>query len=298
MIKLDIRNNKGLTEKEFLEQYKPGDYDRPSVTVDMLLFTVDDTKIDNNKELPNKELKILLIKRKDHPFIGQWAIPGGFIDINEDIDSAVYRELKEETNIENVFMEQLYTWGKAKRDPRMRVISTSYLALVSKDGLNPIAGDDAEEVMWFTVKKELLEVLDDKEVHCLYLMSEDESISIKYKIIETFKKNGIIKTKDVEVISDSENKLAFDHSEIINLAIDRLRSKITYTDIVFNLLPEYFTLTELQRVYEAILGKKLTTSNFRRDIKHKVESTDKVFSEYKVGKTVAFRPAKLFKYKA
>ena len=294
---MEFRNKDGLTEKEFLEQYKPGDYERPSATVDMLLFTVDDSKIENNRQMPEKELKILLIKRKDHPFMGHWAIPGGFVDINEDIDNAVYRELKEETNIENVFMEQLYTWGKANRDPRMRVISTSYLALVSKEGLNPVAGDDAEEVKWFTVKKESLEVSENEEIHSLILTSDDDEVVIKYKVIETFKKNGVIKTKESKVVSDSEIKLAFDHSDIINLAIDRLRGKLEYTDIAFNLLPEYFTLTELQKVYEAILGKTLIASNFRRDIKHKLDETDKISDQSPIGKKTAFRPAKLFKYK-
>ena len=294
---MELRNKDGLTEKEFLAQYKPGDYERPSATVDMLLFTVDDSEIDSNREMPEKELKILLIKRKDHPYMGRWAIPGGFVDINEDMDNAVYRELKEETNIENVFMEQLYTWGNANRDPRMRVISTSYLALVSKEGLNPVAGDDAEEVKWFTVKKEIIEVSEDEYVHSLVLTSDDGKVVIKNRVIETFKKNGVIKTREAKVISQSNVKLAFDHSDIVNLAIDRLRGKLAYTDIAFNLLPEYFTLTELQRVYEAILGKTLIASNFRRDIKHKLIETDKILDQSPTGKKIAFRPAKLFKYK-
>lgn len=294
---MELRNKDGLTEKEFLAQYKPGDYERPSATVDMLLFTVDDSEIDSNRQMPEKELKILLIKRKDHPYMGHWAIPGGFVDINEDMDNAVYRELKEETNIENVFMEQLYTWGNANRDPRMRVISTSYLALVSKEGLNPVAGDDAEEVKWFTVKKEIIEVSEDEEVHSLILTSDDGEVVIKNRVIETFKKNGVIKTREAKVISKSNVKLAFDHSDIINLAIDRLRGKLEYTDIAFNLLPEYFTLTELQKVYEAILGKTLIASNFRRDIKHKLIETDRISDQSPTGKKIAFRPAKLFKYK-
>lgn len=137
---MELRNKDGLTEKEFLERYKPGDYERPSVTVDMLLFTVDNKEQEDYRKLPEKELKLLLIKRKDHPYMGKWAIPGGFVDINEAVETAVYRELKEETNIDNVYMEQLYTfgdeeddkYGRKKRDPRMRVISVSHMALVSK----------------------------------------------------------------------------------------------------------------------------------------------------------------------
>lgn len=295
----ELKNKDGLTEKEFLKKYNPGDYQRPSVTVDMLLFTVGDkykSKEKNYRKLPEKALKILLIKRKDHPYIEQWAIPGGFVNINESIDEAMYRELKEETNIDNVYLEQLYTWGEVDRDPRMRVISTSYIALVPEDDLKPKAGDDALEVRWFTVKKEYLnqDPKDtSKKYYNLCLESNDkDKICINYYCEETEKKIGKSIIKELECADvHGKNKLAFDHYKIINMAIDRLRNKIEYTPIVFNLMPDSFTLTELQQVYECILGEKLIMPNFRRKINNMVEE----LPMKKEG--MGHRPAKLFKYK-
>lgn len=289
-----IKNKFGITEEEFLNVYNPGDYERPSVTVDMLLFTVGDVfyKKVSKRKIPDKCLKILLIKRKDHPHVGQWAIPGGFVEIDESVDDAVYRELKEETNIDNVYMEQLYTWGNVKRDPRMRVISVSYMALVPQDNLKPIAGDDAEEVRWFNIYKDVVYNEEDGTEHCeLFLESDDEDrIGILYDIKESYEKKGKTKLKKSEIKSISEYELAFDHFEIINYAIDRLRSKIEYTPIAFNLMPDYFTLTELQKVYETILGKNLITANFRRKMKDLVVAVP--FKK----EGLAHRPSALYKY--
>ena len=128
----ELLNKNGLTEEEFLASYNPGDYERPSNTADMLLFTIGEKENIDVRKDKEKELKILLIKRKDHPDIHKWALPGGFVNINEDLESAAYRELEEETNIKNVYMEQLYTFGAVNRDPRMRIVSTAYMALIDK----------------------------------------------------------------------------------------------------------------------------------------------------------------------
>ena len=130
-----LRNKDGLTEEEFLAAYRPGDYERPSNTVDMLLFTVADKVSDSIRKDKEKQMKVLLIKRKNHPCIGAWALPGGFCEIGEDLDTAARRELWEETGLKDIYFEQLYTWGEVKRDPRMRIISVSYMALVSIDQL-------------------------------------------------------------------------------------------------------------------------------------------------------------------
>jgi len=148
---MERRNEEGLTEKEFLLQYRPGNYERPSVTVDMLIFAVDEEET---------ETEILLIKRKNHPCIGQWAIPGGFVNVDESLETAAARELEEETGLKGICMEQLYSWGNVKRDPRTRVISVSYMAAVPKDQLTPEAGDDAAEARWFQVKKKKLSELE------------------------------------------------------------------------------------------------------------------------------------------
>jgi len=110
-------NKQGLTEEEFLESYDASKYERPSVTVDMLIFTVTNEKKENYRKLPEKVLRLLMIKRADHPYIGQWALPGGFIKMDESLEEGALRELKEETNIDNIYMEQLYTWGDVNRDP-------------------------------------------------------------------------------------------------------------------------------------------------------------------------------------
>ena len=139
------------TEQEFLANYDDSKYQKPSVTVDMLIFTINKTKNKNYRALANKSLQILMVNRKDHPFKGHWAIPGGFAHIDEAIKDSAKRELKEETNLDNVYMEQLYTWGDLGRDPRTRVISVAYMALTNKDELEVKAGDDAADAQWFDV---------------------------------------------------------------------------------------------------------------------------------------------------
>lgn len=285
-------NKDGLTEKEFLKQYRPGDYERPSVTVDMLIFTVTEKEVEDRKKLPEKELKILLIKRKDHPYIGQWAIPGGFVGIHESIDDAAYRELKEETNIDNVYMNQIYTFGAPERDPRMRVISTAYMALVPQKGLKPLAGDDASEVSWFSVKRRIVE---DGAMGCrwkLELTSDDGKVHMEYDIVDKYVKRGrsvdIVPT--VEGGSLTNDSLAFDHIDVVVTALTRLKNQIQYTSIVFNLVDEYFTLRELQQIYEIILAKKLQTTQFRRFISKMIEPTDMVFTDK------ICRPAKYYKF--
>lgn len=287
-----LLNNEGVNEIEFLKNYKPGDYARPSVTVDMLLFTVQDKISDNIKKVPDKELKVLLIKRKNHPYICRWAIPGGFVDINESLNEAARRELKEETNIDNVYTEQLGTYGDVKRDPRMRVISVANIALVSSENLKPCAGDDAEDVAWFTVKKEDVVKTSDKTIFNLVLESTEKNVKIVYKVTETFTLNGVSKIKNVDytLTSDVLSALSFDHTKIILDALDRLENKIEYTSIAFNLLPNLFTLSELQKVYEAILNRPLEKSNFRKKIRPMLIETDYV------NNSVAYRPAKYYKF--
>lgn len=251
--------NDKLTEEEFLKQYDADVYKKPSVTVDMLIFTIMDKEESNYRKLPEKSLKILMVKRKNHPFIGQWALPGGFVSIDESLDDAAARVLKNETNVDNVYMEQLYTWGDVDRDKRTRVISVSYLALVDSSALSLIPGNDEEDARWFTVS---------------YKVIEDNKIELK------------LNNNDEEL---SANNIAFDHGKIIEYAIDRLRNKISYTDIALNLMPELFTLTELQQVYQVIEGRELLAAAFRRKISNMVAQTN----EYT--KDVGHRPSKLYK---
>lgn len=177
----------------------------PSVTVDIVIFTIKDD-----------DLYVLLIKRKYPPYEGKWAMPGGFVEISEPLKGAALRELYEETGVKDVYVEQLYTFGDPKRDPRKRVITVTYFALIASENLVVRADTDVSDVKWFSI----------------------------YKL----------------------PRLAFDHEKILKYAIKRLRNKIMYTNVAFQLMPEEFTLTELQKAYEVILGKKLDKRNFRKKI--------------------------------
>ena len=290
----NILNKQGLTEEEFLSAYDASKYERPSVTVDMLVFTVTDEEKENYRKLPKKVLRLLMIKRGDHPFIGQWALPGGFVNMNESLDEAALRELKEETNIDNIYMEQLYTWGDVDRDPRTRVISASYMSLVDSSTLDIKASDDADDAKWFTVSCKMYQ--EQKTVtekgyvlqrwFRLTLSNDDDEL---YAIVKTEKTvDGKIVRIKREVVES--HGIAFDHAKVIQYGIERLRNKIEYTDIAFNLMPSRFTLTELQQVYEIILDTELLKANFRRKI------ADMVIETNEYTKDAGHRPSKLFKF--
>ncbi|MVB10181.1 NUDIX domain protein [Caprobacter fermentans] len=289
-----LRNEDGLTEQEFLRQYDVTRYQRPSVSVDLLLFTVVNGPKFNYRKLPEKEVKVLMVKRGNHPFIGQWALPGGFMSVNESLDDAAYRELKEEVNVSDIYMEQLYTWGNVDRDPRTRVISCSYMSLVDSSQLQIKAGGGAWDARWFTLGYEMQE--EKKEVCSggylfenlvkLTLSGNDETLSA---VIGTQKRIvGRCKTLQCRTVENSG--IAFDHAMVIQYGLERLRNKIEYTDIAFNLMPRYFTLTELQQVYEVILGKELLKANFRRKI------ADMVIETNRVTKDAGHRPSKLYMF--
>lgn len=216
---MERKNEEGLTEKEFLAQYRPGDYERPSVTVDILIFAVDQD---------GEEAELLLVRRKNHPCIGQWAIPGGFVNMDESLEEAAERELMEETGLKHICLEQLYTWGDVKRDSRTRVISVSYMAVVPKNQLIPRAGDDAKEAGWFQVRKKKLSDLENGSTYALTIENEDEHIFISYRVTETYERQGLMWKKETKtellpaIDMVDQEKLAFDHEEILNLAMDRL----------------------------------------------------------------------------
>lgn len=289
-----MEEKKFLTEEEFLASYDAGKYERPSVTVDMLIFTVTSGQPDNYRKLPDKELKLLLIKRGGHPFLGKWALPGGFVKMKESLEEAAIRELKEETNVGGLYLEQLYTWGDVGRDPRTRVISTSYMALADSASLSLRAGDDSADARWFTVYCKLVgeqKTVTEKghtllQTIRLTLSHEADTLSAVIRVDKSVEgKVTTVKRKLVE-----SNGLAFDHAKIIEYGIERLRNKIDYTDIAFNLMPERFTLTELQQVYETILDTELLKANFRRKIADMVTPTDEYMRD------AGHRPSQLYKY--
>ena len=266
------------SEEEFLKDYDPSKFDRLAVTTDILIFSISEEYEDNYRKLSNKHFSVLLVKRDNYPYKDKWCLPGGFIKVDEDIEDAPIRILKNETGISDIYLEQLYTYGGVDRDPRMRVISTSYMALIDKNRLRDKLKDNAS---WFNITKE-------EDKNNIYVTLDNGTDILKYTIKKTLKE----KTTDRYKFMIEENtSLAFDHPLVITSGMERLKNKVSYTDVVFNMMPKYFTLGELQQVYEIILGKKLLDPAFRRIIKDKVEKTDKV----KTGG--GHRPSVLFTYK-
>lgn len=285
-------NKQGLTEEQFIKAYDPSKFERPSVTVDTLVFTVTDEKKENYRKLPKKVLKLLMIKRGDHPDMGKWALPGGFVDMDESLEEAALRELKEETNVDNVYIKQLYSWGDVDRDKRTRIISTSYMSLVDSSSLNVKADDDADDAKWFTVSCKCYQenkVLNEKG----YVFERKFKLSLENdenKLSAVVKVSKIVEEKTTKIKREilESNGIAFDHAKIIVYAIGELKNKVSKTNIIFYLMPKFFTLTELQQVYEVILDTKLLKANFRRKISNMVVETNKYT------KSGGHRPSKLY----
>ena len=208
-------------------------YPRAALTVDCVVFGFDES-----------ELKVLLIQRALDPFKGKWALPGGFVHVEETLDDAARRELAEETGLENVFLEQLYTFGTVKRDPRERVVSVAHFALVKLSNYKAKAATDAVKADWFPI-------------------------------------SGL-------------PKLAFDHADIVMAALARLQGKVRYQPIGFELLPPKFTLSDLQHLYEAILGTELDKRNFRK----KVLGFELLVALNETQMSGRHRPAQLFRFDA
>lgn len=206
------------------------EYPHPAVTVDIVIYTLRDD-----------ELKLLLIKRAGAPYKGKWALPGGFVGLDESLEAAARRELDEETGVSGVYLEQLYTFGEPERDPRERVITVAYYALIPSDRIEIRAASDAEAVGWFAM--------------------------------------------------DELPKLAFDHDEILTMAHERLVAKLDYSTLAFQFMPQEFTLTELQQVYEIILQQEMDKRNFRKWILA-LEQIEETGGERREG---AHRPAKLYR---
>jgi ADP-ribose pyrophosphatase YjhB (NUDIX family) len=287
-------DNNGLTEAAFLATYDGGKYEHPSVTADIALFTVSSTELDNYRKLPEKQLEILLIKRGGHPFLGKWALPGGFLRPEETLDQAAYRELREETGVDNVYLEQLFAFSDPDRDPRGWILTESFLALANKQEIALQAGDDADEAAWFTVSL----TSNEQSVWTLELTGQNEVLRATLTEATTARQKPANKDHTVQShvttgreaspLVAIESDLAFDHAAIISYAIERMRNKIDYTGLAFSLLNKKFTLTDIQQVYELILGKELLTPAFRRKIANYVIATDE-FTE-----NAGHRPSRLY----
>ena len=206
-------------------------FPRAALTVDVVVFALDE-----------EDLKVMLVERDIPPFEGRWALPGGFVRIEETLEEAACRELQEETGLRDIFLEQLYTFGALNRDPRERVVSVAYYALVNLEGHDVHASTDTRNAAWFAI--------------------------------------------------DDIPQLAFDHAAILTTAHQRLRGKLRYQPIGFELLPEKFTLRQLQHLYEIILGRELDKRNFRK----KVLSMGIVKETSEIEQDVSHRAARLFRF--
>ena len=267
------------SEEEFLNDYNAKDFDQLSMTSDILLISVSSEDVDNYRKNSKKMMSILLVKRDDFPFKDKWCLPGGFLDPKkETLEECAKRVLKKETNLSNIYLEQLYTYDALNRDPRTRVVSTAFIALIDKKRLTEMLNPNAcfFDVLLIEEKDNIVDIVLSNGV-------ENINLSIKKTLRE--------KTTDRYSFKTRKNVLAFDHDLVVLAGLERLKNKLNYTDIVFNMMPEYFTLGELQQVYEVILNKKLLDPAFRRIIKDKVEKTNKMTSGE------GHRPSVLFKYK-
>ncbi|MGL4772554.1 MAG: NUDIX hydrolase [Clostridium sp.] len=282
---------KFINEEEFLNSYNVDDYNRPSVTNDVIILTTSDKYEKNSRKLPKKGMQVLLIKRDQYPDKECFSFPGGFVHMDEGLEDGARRKLFEKTGIKDVYIEQLYTYGDVNRDKRTRVITVANFALVEKESINELNDDYTGK--WFWVEKNLVETKEEGKsiikIYEIILKSEDEKDFMCYKIKEVLEKNIIRKREATYEIEDESNgRLAFDHIKLLDGAIDRLRNKVEYTQIAFNLLPRLFTVKELQNVYEAIMGKEIL--NFRRKMGDMIIETDEKIE----GKP--FRPAQVYKF--
>lgn len=245
-------------------------YDRPSVAADAVVFGIDTLSGTNRKALKQKKLKILLVKRGEEPFKGCRSLPGGFLRKGETIEQAALRELEEETGVHSPTLIGTGVYSKTDRDPRGWIISCAFLALTKTVELSTAKNSDAAEASWFE-----LEYQNESNRETIVIYNEDEKFEISIQ-------NGTV----------SQNSLAFDHAQIIYDAFKKLRDEIVHHDMIFDLMPEYFAISDLQQPYEAIVGTKLTPQGFRKKMISKIEETE-LFDE-----AAAHRTSKLYRKKA
>lgn len=246
-------------------------------TTDLLIFAIDSRDSSNLRSLPKKYFSLLLVKRNKEPFIDKWCLPGGYVKSDETSKEASIRILEKETSLKDVYMQQVGIYDSIDRDPRGRTISSSYMALIDRTLLMQELNSNAS---WFDI-----EVLENDNILSVVLTNGIEKINYEVEKITLDKK-----TDEYEYKIIKRSDLAFDHDEIIIKGIMDLRRKVESTDIVFNLMPEEFTIGELKQVYSLLLGRELVNSAFRRVIAPKIVETGKMI------RTGGHRPSSLCRY--
>ncbi|MDE7417218.1 MAG: NUDIX hydrolase [Lachnospiraceae bacterium] len=280
-----------IKSKDFLEAYDINQYDRPSIAADIAVFSIGRKMTENSdyRKLPTKTLRLLLIKRAEQPFQGEWALPGGFMKKGETIQETARRELKEETGTDKAYLELCNVFSDSGRDPRGWIISQSFIAVLNEDDLangHLEASGDAGEAGWFDItvqkiadkKQEQDNVVTCDNDYELLLQGSgisDENAAVKLRAVIRehieYRDYHEIVTYD---ITDSQG-IAFDHAKIITSVFNRLRRMLASDiRIAFDFMPEYFTLTDLQEAVELISGQELIKPNFRRKIAEYVIETD------------------------
>ena len=296
-------------EREYLENYNIEQFERPSVATDIVAFAVmQDGEQSNIRKLANRELKLLLVKRSQFPYKGAWALPGGFLRSGETIEETAKRELLEETGVENPFLHLAGVYSEAGRDPRGWIISNSFISLINAENCSLRADTDAWDAAWFCVKLQSDNTSSDDSTsttkmikHTLTLSFDsassdsnikgDENIEIKAIVSEKSTRKGHNHVSSYQIVDSGE--LGFDHAKIIVQSLLELRDMMEYDlRIAFDLLPESFTLAQLQSTIEKVTDKKFLSANFRRKASDYVEETGEVIEGY------GHRPAMLFRVKS
>lgn len=273
-------------DKKYLKTYSINKYEKPSVTVDAVIFRIINKETNNYRKLPEKKLQVFLMKRPNSPYKNQYALAGTFIDIKIELSENLKNCINNKVGLKNYYYEQLFTFGDKFRDPRTRVLSVSYMLLTDEVITLPSGNwfdvEISEKQISKTQKNSEFSIK--KEVE-LNLKRESETLSNKLEV--SIEKINLEEQKNISI---KQSDIAFDHIKIIFYALERLKNKLEYTDIIFNLLPEKFSLTELKQAYELILREKLLDANFRRKIAKLVRPTE----EYSTGK--GFRSSRLFEH--
>lgn len=233
-------------EAEFLTGYDPAEFETLSVAVDVVLLTA-----------VNEQLEVAVLARTDHPALGHQALPGTFVKIDESLDAAAERLLIDKVGLNGIFLEQLYTFGEPNRDPRMRIVTVAYYALVNPERL--------------------------------LNMEKDGLTRARIEVPWGGETGGSV---DLFDSTGGKQKLAFDHADVIGMAIKRIRGKLNYAPIGYQLLPDEFTLRRLQQVHETVLGNPLNKDSFRR----RMLATGELEATGTLEVEVGHRPAELYRF--